>query len=177
MKGPVKEVVVYSKILVTLDGSKTSEAIIPQIERTAGPASIVTLLTVTEIPSSLALNVRPLVVAGAPAAGGVVKVPGPKMAETRGQAINRVQDEQTRYLERVAKPLRKLGLHVETRVAFGGDAGEQILKAAKELGSDAIFMATHGRTALGQMVFGSVAERVLREGTCPVLLVRPEKLN
>ncbi len=173
-----KEVVIYSKILVPLDGSQTSEAIVPQIEKVVGPETSVTLFTAAEVPYSLALkNVRPLVVAGAPGPGGVVNVPGSKMAETRGQAISRVEDEQTQYLERLAQALRKLGLNVETKVAFGGDAGEQILKAAKELGVDAIFMATHGRTALGQIFFGSVAEKVMQAGICPVLMVRPEKLN
>jgi nucleotide-binding universal stress UspA family protein len=167
----------YSKILVPLDGSQTSEAIIPQIEKVVGPETTVTLFAAAEVLYSLALNVRPLVVAGAPGPGGVVDVPGPKMVETRGQAISRVEDEETQHLERIAEPLRKLGLHVETKVAFGGDAGEQILKAAKELGVDAIFMATHGRTALGQIVFGSVAEKVMQAGICPVLMVRPEKLN
>lgn len=99
------------------------------------------------------------------------------MVETRSQAIVRLEDEQTQYLERIAVHLRKLGLNVQTKVAFGGDAGEQILKAAKELGVDAIFMATHGCTALGQIVFGSVAKKVMQAGICPVLMVRPEKLN
>jgi nucleotide-binding universal stress UspA family protein len=166
----------YSKILVPLDGSKTSEAVIPQIEKAAGPGSTITLMTVAEV-DSLAVNLGPLVVAGAPAPGGVVNVPGPKMVETRSQAISRVKDEQTQYLERIAGPLRKLGLKVDTRVAFGGDAGEHILKAAKELSVDVIFMATHGHTALGQIVFGSVAEKVMQAGVCPVLMVRPDKLN
>jgi nucleotide-binding universal stress UspA family protein len=166
----------YSKILVPLDGSQTSEAIIPQIEKAAGPESTVTLLTVAEV-ESLAVNLGPLVVVGAPAPGGAVNVPGPKMIETRSQAISRVKDEQTQYLERVAEPLRKLGLKIETKVAFGGDAGEHILSTAKKLGVDVIFMATHGRTALGQIVFGSVAEKVMQAGICPVLMVRPEKLN
>jgi len=167
----------YSKILVPLDGSQASEAIIPQVARAAGPETTVTLFTAAEVPNSLVINLRPLVIAGAAAPGGVVNVPGPRMAETRGQAIGRVEEEQVQYLERFAAPLRKLGLKVETKVAFGGDAGEQILKAAKELGVDAIFMATHGHSALGQIVFGSVAEKVMQAGTCPVLLVRPDKLH
>ncbi len=165
----------YSKILVPLDGSQTSEAIIPQIEKAVGPETTVTLFTVVE--ELLALSVRPLVVTGAPGHGGGVIVPGPKMAETRRQTISRVEDEQTQYLERLAGPLQKLGLNVQTKVSFGGDAGEQILKAANELGVDAIFMATHGRTAVGQIVFGSVAEKVMQAGLCPVLMIRPEKLN
>jgi nucleotide-binding universal stress UspA family protein len=167
----------YSKMLVTLDRSKTSETVLNHIERAAGPQTQITLLTVTEVPPSLALNVRPLVVAGAPAPGGVVKAPGPRMAETRSQAINGVVDDETQYLEKMAKPLRERGLHVGTTVAFGGDAGEQILKAAKDLGADVIVMATHGQGALAKAVFGSVTEHVLRAGICPVLLVRPDKLK
>ena len=99
------------------------------------------------------------------------------MAETRSQAINRVVDDETQYLEKMAKPLRKLGLQVETQVALGSDAGEQILATAKKLGADVIVMATHGHGALAKAVFGSVTERVLRAGICPVLLVRPDKLK
>jgi nucleotide-binding universal stress UspA family protein len=167
----------YSKMLVTLDRSKTSETVLKHIERVAGPQTKITLLTVTEVPSSLAINVRPLLVAGVPAPGGVVKTPGPRMVETRSQAINHVMDDETQYLEKMAKRLRERGLHVGTTVSFGGDAGEQILKAAKDLGADVIVMATHGHGALAKAVFGSVTERVLRAGICPVLLVRPDKLK
>jgi nucleotide-binding universal stress UspA family protein len=166
----------YSKMLVTLDRSKTSETVLKHIEGAAGPETQITLLTVAEVPASLAINIRPLVVAGVPAPGGVVKTPGPRMAETRGQAINRVVDDETQYLEKMAKPLRKLGLQVETQVALG-DAAEQILGTARELGADVIVMATHGHGALAKAVFGSVTERVLRAGICPVLLVRPDKLK
>jgi nucleotide-binding universal stress UspA family protein len=167
----------YSKMLVTLDRSKTSETVLKHIEPAAGPETQITLLTVTEVPPSLAINIRPLVVAGAPAPGGVVKTPGPRMAETRTQAISRVVDDETQYLEKMAEPLRKLGLQVETQVALGGDAGEQILATAKKLGADVIVMATHGHGALAKAVFGSVTERVLRAGICPVLLVRPDNLK
>ncbi len=167
----------YSKILVPLDGSPASEAVIPEVKKALAPGSTVLLLTVEQIPYSLALNVGPPVAAGAPASGGVVTLPGPKMAETRSQAMARITDEQTQYLESFAGPLRRLGLTVQTKVAFGGDAGDHILEAARELGADAIFMATHGRTALGQIVFGSVAEKVMQAGLCPVLMVRPPKLN
>jgi hypothetical protein len=93
----------------------------------------------------------------------------------------------------MAKPLRERGLHVETQVALdcagawaasspdGGSgragAAEQILKAAKELGPDVIIMATHGHGSLAKAVFGSVTERVLRAGVCPVLLIRPDILQ
>jgi len=167
----------YSKILVTVDGSPASESIVPEVAKAAGPGTIVTLLTVVDVPSALANAARPQLVAGAPAPGGVITVPGTRTIESRGQAVDRVKEEHTHYLESLAKPLRELGLNISTKVGLGPDAGEEILKTARALEVDAIFMATHGRTALGQIVFGSVAEKVMQGGVCPVLMVRPGKLN
>ena len=53
-----------------------------------------------------------------------------------------------------------------------GEAAEEILKAAREAKADVIAMTTHGRTGLGRLLFGSVAETVLRESELPVLLMR-----
>jgi nucleotide-binding universal stress UspA family protein len=53
-----------------------------------------------------------------------------------------------------------------------GDAAEVTLRLAKELHADLIVMGTHGRTGLGRLLMGSVAERVLREANCPVLTVK-----
>jgi len=60
-----------------------------------------------------------------------------------------------------------------------GDADETILRVAQEIQADLIVMGTHGRTGLGRLLMGSVAEKVLRKATCPVLTVRrpfPETL-
>jgi Universal stress protein family len=53
-----------------------------------------------------------------------------------------------------------------------GDAAERILDAAKTDQSDLIVMGTHGRTGLGRLLMGSVAEQVLRGATCAVLTVK-----
>lgn len=167
----------FKKILVTVDGSEASEAILPQVERAADSGTEIILFTVQMIPEARAVGVGPTVVAGVAAPGGTVNMPAPRVLESTGQAVERVRDEQTIYLNRLAEPLRKAGLSVKICVAFGWDPGEVIVSAAREQDVDAIFMATHGRTALGQIVFGSVAEYVLRAGVRPVFLVRPAKLN
>jgi quercetin dioxygenase-like cupin family protein len=61
---------------------------------------------------------------------------------------------------------------VEHRVAEGNPAAE-ILRLARALKCDLIVMSTHGRTGLARMLTGSVAEEVLRQAPCPVLLTRP----
>jgi nucleotide-binding universal stress UspA family protein len=53
-----------------------------------------------------------------------------------------------------------------------GDPVTAILRAAEEVGCDLIVMGTHGRTGLGRLLLGSVAEQVVRRASCPVLTVR-----
>jgi len=60
---------------------------------------------------------------------------------------------------------------VEHRVAEG-DSPDEILNLAKALPCDLIVMGSHGRTGLRRLLTGSVAEEVLRNASCPVLVVR-----
>lgn len=60
---------------------------------------------------------------------------------------------------------------VRTMVGHGDAAGEIVLIAAKEH-VDLIVIATHGWTGLRHLVFGSVAEKVVRLASCPVLTIR-----
>jgi nucleotide-binding universal stress UspA family protein len=53
-----------------------------------------------------------------------------------------------------------------------GDAARVILEVARENGAGLIVMGTHGRTGLGRLLLGSVAEQVLRRSSCPVLTVK-----
>lgn len=58
------------------------------------------------------------------------------------------------------------------RTAIGQPAAA-ILHAQKTLDADVIVMSTHGRRGLSHLFMGSVAERIVREATCPVLTIRP----
>jgi nucleotide-binding universal stress UspA family protein/quercetin dioxygenase-like cupin family protein len=62
-------------------------------------------------------------------------------------------------------------IRVEHRLAEGEPA-EEILRVCEALHSDIIVMGTHGKTGLARLLTGSVAQEVLRKGTCPVLVVR-----
>ena len=53
-----------------------------------------------------------------------------------------------------------------------GSVSSEVLNAASEFGSDIIVIPTHGRVGLKGMVLGSVAERVIRESSIPVLTLR-----
>jgi nucleotide-binding universal stress UspA family protein len=63
------------------------------------------------------------------------------------------------------------GMDVEYHI-LEGDAGAQILKAARDAKVDVIVMGTHGKSGLTRLLMGSVAENVMRHAPCPVLTVR-----
>ena len=77
--------------------------------------------------------------------------------------------EVTSYLAGVAEKVATR-VPVQTTPAFGHAAAE-ILDTVKRFGADEIVMATHGRTGLTHMLYGSIAEAVLAHSRVPVLLV------
>jgi len=54
-----------------------------------------------------------------------------------------------------------------------GDAATEILNFAEKENIDLILMGTHGRKGLDKIIFGSVAERVVKGASCPVLTINP----
>jgi nucleotide-binding universal stress UspA family protein len=58
-------------------------------------------------------------------------------------------------------------------VVRGGDPATEVVRAEQDFDADLVVMATHGRTGLEHMTLGSVAERVVRESTRPVMTIRP----
>jgi nucleotide-binding universal stress UspA family protein len=84
-------------------------------------------------------------------------------------------DEQIRNAKAVladlGTALKKKGQRVRTMVAAGPPV-LLIVDTAKDLGTDLIVMGTHGRTGVAHVLIGSVAEKVVRTASCPVLTVR-----
>jgi nucleotide-binding universal stress UspA family protein len=75
------------------------------------------------------------------------------------------------------KTLEEVLNHLETKevkarlTAVRGDAADEIVRTAHEENVDLIVIATRGRTGLDRLIFGSVAEKVIRLAKCPVLTV------
>jgi nucleotide-binding universal stress UspA family protein len=81
-----------------------------------------------------------------------------------------------RQLRRLETQVKGPNFRVHT-VLTEGVPFDQIIRAAKRLRCDLIVLATHGRTGLAHAIMGSVAENVVRRAPCPVLTVRPQKLQ
>jgi nucleotide-binding universal stress UspA family protein len=135
------------RILIPLDGSDMAEAAIAEARQIARADS--TFLFVRAADARI--------------------IPG---ADVIGAQI-RVVREAEEYMAALKDRLEKNGMRgIETHVWYG-PAGPAIVDAAQAHKVDLIVMTTHGRSGLGRLVFGSVAESVLRGTRVPILLVRP----
>lgn len=84
----------------------------------------------------------------------------------------RLQTAQDALLEAAEKDARAVGLTQVTSEGASGAPAAEIVRLAKERHVDQIAMATHGRTALGGIFLGSVAQRVVHLVDVPVMLVK-----
>jgi len=81
------------------------------------------------------------------------------------------QQEGRDAVERTVALLRRDGLDVEG-VALPGEADQVILDVAAEREADLLVLGSHGRTAFGKAMMGSVSERVIGKARCAVLVVK-----
>jgi nucleotide-binding universal stress UspA family protein len=135
------------KILVPLDGSALAESAISKAVEVAGDRSVTLMLL-------RAVEARTL--------------PGMDPTEAQVGVVHEAEE----YLATIAARLKKQGIKgVETSVWYG-PAAAAIIDAARLRKADMIVMSTHGRSGLGRLIVGSVAELVLRGTTTPILLLR-----
>jgi nucleotide-binding universal stress UspA family protein len=88
--------------------------------------------------------------------------------------LEELAEQANRHMQEWKELAGKLGIaQVETATAIGEPAHE-ILAFAKAQQADLVVIGTHGRTGIQHALMGSVAERVVRRSTCPVLTVRPD---
>lgn len=85
--------------------------------------------------------------------------------------ITQLRERAQEALEELVRETPGADVELACHVRHGEPAGE-ILRFAEERHSDLLVVATHGLTGLSHLLLGSVAEKVLRQATCPVLVVR-----
>jgi nucleotide-binding universal stress UspA family protein len=148
-----------ARLLVPLDGSPLSEAVLPWVAKVA-----------TEIGAEVVL-------------ARVVPVEAsfyPEFIQVVPQADVQRRNEARAYLSAVAERLATAGapttVPVRTRAEVDADPGTTIARLADEESADMIVMGTHGRSGVVRFVLGSVANGTLRHARVPLLLIRPAML-
>jgi nucleotide-binding universal stress UspA family protein len=159
-----------SRLLVGLDGSPISELVLPYVEMfaraTNAPVTLVRCIT-PEKESEPLPNENPKLLPFM-----VVMPTEPAGAETESER-NALYDAQ-HYLDWIVHRLGDNGIVANARV-IKGEPAKVLVEEAQAQHASLILLCTHGRSGLGRLIYGSVAEAVLAQSPLPVLLVRAWK--
>lgn len=146
----------FRRILVTLDGSTLAEQILPYVTKLAAlDTAEISLLRIVDshaLPDFIPFAEH-------------YRYDDASLEEQRGDA--------QLYLTRIAEELQAMGHTVHTQVLTANQPARAILSAAESESADLIAMATHGHGGIARTLAGSVADKILRGTTTPVLVCRP----
>jgi nucleotide-binding universal stress UspA family protein len=151
-------------VLLPLDGSELAEqAIEPALALGGKEQARYTLLRV----------VKPLVAVFADPTSGRVSGLSPSLLRELDEHHQREQAAANKYLEQLAQGLRSRSFAVHTQTVLDELPANAVLEYAINHDANAIAMTTRGCGGLKRLFVGSVAERVLRGATMPVLICPP----
>ncbi len=148
----------FHHLMVPLDGSELAECALPIADQMAkANGATIDLVRVVRLPAA-----RMTV-------GGAAYVPQDACNDLLEGDVRAASD----YLDAVCQRLAKNGVagRTATLKEHGHHVASALIKYVRDEGIDMVVMSTHGRSGLARFAFGSVAERVLRHGTAPILLV------
>jgi len=148
----------YRTILVPLDGSPRAEAILPHVEDLAAryEAKVVFVRVIEPVP--------------------YVMGPGPEGIPVmlHEQELKQRADQAREYLKAQQGEFRERGIAASVHILHGPSV-EAILEAAEQEDADLIAIASHGRSGLSRVFYGSVAAGILHRADRPLLVVRAQK--
>jgi len=155
------------RILMPLDGSTTGESAISYISELISkmsPQEQVEIILLHVIRNRHSIQLKGSV--------GMVSVP------YNNEELDRIKIEAEKYLASVGKRFNQLQQQpdISTIVSASEIPAEEIIRISQETKADLVAMSTHGRGGFSRFAIGSVADKVMRGGHVPVLMVRaPEE--
>jgi nucleotide-binding universal stress UspA family protein len=148
-----------NRIVAPLDGSAYSEAALNYAKSLAkifdSELHVVRVAETASLYSSLGYETY------APGAG-----------QPMSDVVEYMVNETQKYISGVTRQLRDEGFNVQG-VVLEGFAGEELIGYEQKVEPQIVVMATRGRSGFDRFIFGSVAERILKSGKAPVLMVKP----
>ncbi|HEU5089312.1 MAG TPA: universal stress protein [Roseiflexaceae bacterium] len=144
------------KILVTLDGSPLSEQILEPVGKLGALARANYTLLQLVVPHIL-----------------IRSVPFASSVDFDEEDTQHHLAEARNYLEEVAHRMRLAGQVASVEARPAENVASAILESVDDHHADLLALATHGRSGLVRLVLGSVADKVVRAASVPVLLYRP----
>lgn len=153
----------YQHILTTHDGSELAEVAVAHVEAIAAAfGSRVTVLRVIDTVGEVMMHMAPT----------AMESQGAVVADLAEDVVAAERANAEAELAGVAAAIRAAGAAEVSVAVAEGAPGEAIVETATQRGCDLIVMTTHGRSGLKRAVLGSVADYIVRNAPCPVLLCR-----
>lgn len=97
---------------------------------------------------------------------------GIQKKDSQNKEVKNIREELSRLLANYSVGEQNLQIFIKH-----GSPVREIIHTSRDLPADLIVMSTHGRTGLSHVMMGSVAEKVVRYSTCPVLTIKPEEFR
>ena len=145
------------RILVPVDGSRLAESILDQVKALVQPAQGHLIVVMVGHPDE------------------ILQSPIPSFPGIQIPTLAAREPEARRYLQQLKEKLQAEGFRVETRFSVAPRIAKEVLQVAESEGCDLIAMATHGAGGFDRLMFGSVADRVIRGSRIPVLVLHPSE--
>jgi nucleotide-binding universal stress UspA family protein len=147
----------YKKIMVPLDGSKLAECVFPHLETIVKGCKAAEVIFVQAV--------EPISIPYGREVAQLTSLEQVKAFETHQKV------EAEKYLKETLARLKKSGVNARAKVVYG-KASEALSDYATKHDIDLVIIATHGRSGVSRWVWGSVADRLVRSVSAPVLMVR-----
>ena len=159
----IEEVIMYGKIMVPLDGSELAECVLPHLEGFILDCRVNTIVLIRIIePAPKAYRGK------AYSEGGI-------NAEALEENAKRIEEKRKAsaeaYLHQVVDRFKNDNVEFKMEV-IAGYAADSLVDYSLNNDIDLILIATHGRSGITRWVRGSIADRILRASSVPVLMVR-----
>lgn len=142
----------FNKILCPYDFSKSSELALEYAIRLSDTKTEILLLSIIQLPY---------------------------LIDPYGYSYydNKAEELKTKTTKELAKVIEKLKIKypnakIKSKIETEVDPADKILETQKKGKHELIIMGSHGRTGLNRLLMGSVAESVMREANCPVLILK-----
>ena len=100
-------------------------------------------------------------------------VPPVTMPNLEEELFESAQKRMDDFIDEQRQMFDGYGLEQVEGKVLSGDVGEEILRYSEEIGANLIVMGTHGYKGLERIMFGSVADQVVKTSCCPVLTINP----
>lgn len=167
------------RVLIPLDGSGFSRQIMRVVQTFFAPEDVQLVLLRAAYPPATVSDVSPqdIFTGATPIMGSYDSYSRALDAEYR-EATKERETYRSQLLQELhgeAERLEHAGYSVTVAVVFG-DPAHRIIEYVEDADIDLVAMATHGRSGIGRLVLGSVAERVLHGVAVPVLLMRSPEI-